>query len=153
MNRKWQVGVATALLVGWMAAAPAQAQFTSPFELSSLDGSNGFVINGIDADDQSGRSVSFAGDINGDGIDDLVIGARYADPNGSASGESYIVFGTSSGFSASLELSALNGSNGFVLNGIDATDLSGFSVSAAGDINGDGAWRDSHKPPGHSVHP
>ena len=48
----------------------------------SLDGSNGFVINGIDAGDYSGDSVSSAGDINGDGFDDLIIGALSADPNG-----------------------------------------------------------------------
>ncbi len=45
------------------------------FSLADLDGSNGFVINGIDGNDSSGRSVSGAGDINGDGIDDLIIGA------------------------------------------------------------------------------
>ena len=82
------------------------------FELSSLDGPNGFVINGIDAGDNSGFSVSAAGDVNGDGIDDIIIGAQFADPNGSsAAGESYVVFGSDSGFGASLELSALNGTN------------------------------------------
>jgi hypothetical protein len=110
----------------------------NPFELSSLNGSNGFVLNGIDGGDSSGTSVSGAGDVNGDGIDDLIIGAVYADPNGSYSGESYVVFGSSSGFSSALELSSLNGSNGFVLNGIDADDYSGNSVSGAGDVNGDG---------------
>ncbi|MBE9076944.1 FG-GAP repeat protein, partial [Romeria aff. gracilis LEGE 07310] len=62
-------------------------------ELSSLNGSNGFVLNGIDAGDLSGRSVSGAGDLNGDGIDDLIIGADGANPNGGSSGESYVVFG------------------------------------------------------------
>jgi hypothetical protein len=108
--------------------------------LSTLNGSNGFVINGIAAGDGSGGSVSSAGDINGDGIDDLIIGASAADPNGnSAAGASYVVFGGSGvGSSGSLNLSALNGSNGFVINGIDAYDRSGISVSSAGDINGDG---------------
>ncbi len=67
--------------------------FDAALELSELDGSNGFVLNGIDEGDFSGYSVSGAGDINGDGIDDLIIGAPYADPNGSYSGESYVVFG------------------------------------------------------------
>ncbi len=109
-------------------------------ELSELDGTNGFVINGIDQDDRSGYSVSNAGDINGDGIDDLIIGAPSADPNGQESaGESYVVFGGANvGESGSLELSELDGTNGFVINGIDEYDGSGSSVSNAGDINGDG---------------
>jgi Ca2+-binding RTX toxin-like protein len=123
--------------------------FTASLNLSSLNGTNGFVINGIDAFDQSGVSVGSAGDINGDGFDDLIIGARYADPNGqNAAGESYVIFGKAGGFTASLNLSTLDGINGFVINGIDANDYSGRSVSSAGDINGDGfddlvigAWR------------
>ncbi|MBD2108181.1 integrin alpha [Nodosilinea sp. FACHB-13] len=64
------------------------------FDLSTLNGSNGFVINGIDAGDLSGFSVSNAGDINNDGVDDLIIGASGADPNGkSDAGKSYVVFG------------------------------------------------------------
>ena len=109
-------------------------------ELSALDGTNGFVINGIDDSDFSGSSVSNAGDVNGDGIDDLIIGARYANPNGKESaGESYVVFGGANvGQSGSLNLSDLDGTNGFVINGIDKRDRSGFSVSNAGDVNGDG---------------
>ena len=117
----------------------ASGTYSASLELSSLNGTNGFVINGIDAHDYSGRSVSSAGDINNDGYDDIIIGAYLADPNGDDSGESYVVFGKASGtYSASLELSSLNGTNGFVINGIDANDNSGDSVSSAGDINNDG---------------
>ena len=103
---------------------------------------NGFVLNGIDSYDQSGSSVSSAGDVNGDGFDDLIIGAPLASPSGNsygAEGESYVVFGQAGGFSPSIDLSSsfLNGSNGFVLNG-NTGDFSGSSVSGAGDINGDG---------------
>ena len=115
------------------------AGFSSSLDLSTLNGSNGFAINGIDAGDYLGISVSEAGDVNGDGFDDLIIGAPNADPNGQEfAGESYVVFGKAGGFDASLNLSALNGSNGFVLNGVDANDISGRSVSGAGDVNGDG---------------
>ena len=108
--------------------------------LSALDGTNGFTLTGIDPDDRSGRSVSSAGDVNGDGYDDLIIGAHRADPNGARSGETHVVYGGASapGTDGVLALSALDGTNGFTLTGIDRYDNSGFSVSSAGDVNGDG---------------
>ncbi len=112
---------------------------SNTLDLSALDGTNGFIINGIDAGDQSGFSVSNAGDVNGDGVDDLIIGARNADPNDNESGESYVVFGaTNVGGTGTVNLSALDGTNGFVINGVGSRDYSGWSVSAAGDVNGDG---------------
>ncbi len=112
--------------------------FDAVLELSSLDGTTGFQISGVSAFDQSGFSVASAGDVNGDGYDDLIIGAKYADPNGSQSGASYVVFGKASGFSANLDLSTLDGTAGFQINGEAAYDRSGFSVASAGDVNGDG---------------
>ena len=108
--------------------------------LSTLDGTNGFTLTGIDPDDVSGASVSSAGDVNGDGYDDLIVGARRADPNGDRSGETYVVYGGASapGTDGVLALSALDSTNGFTLNGIDQGDVSGYSVSSAGDVNGDG---------------
>ena len=71
-------------------------------------GTGGFVINGQSAGDLSGFSVASAGDVNGDGFDDLIVGARDADPTGgSGAGKSYVVFGTGGGFSASIELSTV----------------------------------------------
>jgi hypothetical protein len=82
--------------------------------------------------------VSDAGDVNGDGFGDLIIGASRADPNGSGSGASYVIFGAVGGFATNLNLSTLDGTNGFKLSGVAAGNYSGFSVSAAGDFNGDG---------------
>ncbi|WP_375505927.1 integrin alpha, partial [uncultured Nostoc sp.] len=110
----------------------------SVFNLSNLNGTSGFAINGINPDDRSGNSISSAGDINGDGIDDLIIGADGADPNGSSSGQSYVVFGSKESFDAQFYLSTLNGTSGFAINGINPDDRSGNSISSAGDINGDG---------------
>jgi VCBS repeat-containing protein len=112
--------------------------FGTSFDLASLDGSNGFAINGIDAFDNSGFSVSSAGDLNGDGLADLIIGAPGGDPSGAASGESYVVFGRAGGFAANLDLASLNGATGFRIDGVGSGDESGFAVSAAGDVNGDG---------------
>ncbi|WP_205690200.1 FG-GAP repeat protein [Caulobacter sp. SLTY] len=112
--------------------------FAATFELSGLDGTNGFRISGVAANDQSGASVAAAGDVNGDGIADLIIGAFTADPNGSSSGASYVVFGRSTGFAENLDLSDLDGTNGFRISGVAGNDNSGISVASAGDINGDG---------------
>ena len=123
-------------------AVGAHAQSTEPFpaffELSSLNGTNGFTVNGITNFDKSGFSVSQAGDVNGDGVDDIIIGAAFASPNGHENaGQTHIVFGSKAPFPAIFELSSLNGTNGFTLNGIEKGDKSGWSVSQAGDINDD----------------
>lgn len=70
---------------------------TNIINLSSLDGTNGFRMDGAAAGDFFGGSVSNAGDINGDGFDDAVVGGNLlADPNGiSNAGSSYVVFGRS----------------------------------------------------------
>ncbi len=108
--------------------------WAASLDLSDLDGTTGFRIDGIDGSDRSGRSVSGAGDVNGDGFDDLIVGAQGANTGGA----SYVVFGQASGWAASFDLSTLDGSTGFRLDGIDAADDAGRSVSAAGDVNGDG---------------
>ncbi|MEO0843271.1 MAG: integrin alpha [Cyanobacteria bacterium J06643_5] len=108
--------------------------FPAQFNLSDLNGSNGFILS-----DFSGTSVSSAGDVNGDGIDDLLLGAAGADPDGiNNAGESYVVFGKDSNFDANLVLAELNGDNGFVIKGTNESELIGASVSNAGDINADG---------------
>lgn len=107
-------------------------------DLSNLNGSNGFRIDGVAEDDLFGWSVSNAGDINGDSFDDVIIGARSADPNGASSGSSYLIFGKASGFAATIELSSLDGKNGFRLDGVGENEYSGRIVNGAGDINGDG---------------
>ncbi len=104
----------------------------------SAIGTGGFVINGENTGDQSSISVSNAGDVNGDGLDDLIVGAFHADVSGkSDAGKSYVIFGKKD--STAIDLSAIaSGTGGFVINGENVNDISGFSTSSAGDINGDG---------------
>jgi Ca2+-binding RTX toxin-like protein len=112
---------------------------TNPLDLSSLDGTNGFTLQGVATNDFSGGAVSRAGDVNGDGFDDFLIGARLADPHGNDSGASYVVFGKAdSSALPSLDLSNLDGTNGFTIQGVTTYDRSGRAVSGAGDVNGDG---------------
>ncbi|MEZ6191652.1 MAG: Ig-like domain-containing protein, partial [Phycisphaerales bacterium] len=112
--------------------------FPAEFDLSTLDGTNGFKINAQVSRDSLGVSVASAGDVNGDGIDDLVIGADLADPGGNRSGTAYVIYGKTSPFTATFDLSTLNGTNGYKFNGAATDDRTGFSVNTAGDINGDG---------------
>jgi Ca2+-binding RTX toxin-like protein len=89
--------------------------------------------NGAESD------VSFAGDVNGDGIDDLIVGAYRSDANGTDSGVAYVVFGSREGFPSSVDLSDVaSGTGGFKIIGEYSGDQAGISVAAAGDINGDG---------------
>jgi Ca2+-binding RTX toxin-like protein len=76
-----------------------------------LDGTNGFKLSGVAADDESGASVSGAQDVNGDGFDDLIVGARFADPNGDYSGASYVVFGRD--FRSEVDFLGNDGNNTF----------------------------------------
>ena len=97
-------------------------------------GTGGFVINGASAGDWSGASVASAGDVNGDGLTDIIVGAW---KSGANSGRSYVVFGSTSGNAVNLSAVA-GGTGGFVINGQGANDYSGWSVAGAGDVNGDG---------------
>ncbi len=116
-----------------------RVSYTKTLELSDLDGTNGFTINGAALSDYVGMSVSSAGDINGDGNPDVIIGAEHADPRGrNSAGKVYIIFGNST-YPKTIKLNLLDGVNGLTINGLDYSNYhTGCSVSSAGDINGDG---------------
>lgn len=103
--------------------------------LSTLD-NQGFLIEGAKSGDDAGHAVSGVGDVNGDGMDDLLISAHLADPNGTSSGQTYLLFGGSN--IDHLDLATLSPEQGLLINGAAASDYSGRSVSGAGDVNGDG---------------
>jgi hypothetical protein len=89
---------------------------------------------GENGGDLSGTSVSSAGDVDGDGLDDLLIGAHGNDDGGSNAGKTYLFFGSTVASGGSFDLSLADAS--FV--GETTYDASGYSVSSAGDMDGDG---------------
>jgi len=89
---------------------------------------------GENSGDNSGNSVAMAGDVNGDGYDDILIGAYYEDSGGISAGQTYLILGAPSGWAMDRDLSNANAS----FYGETAGDYSGFSVAGAGDVNGDG---------------
>jgi hypothetical protein len=104
-------------------------------DLAAL-GAGGFQIDGVAITDNAGAAVSGAGDMNGDGLMDVLVGAPEADNNGrNMSGSAYVVFGKAT--SANVDLAAL-GSGGFRIDGGAPVDRAGDAVSGAGDVNSDG---------------
>lgn len=117
--------------------------FPPNLRLGLLDGANGFAMEGEDfLRGWAGWSVHAAGDINGDGVDDVVVGAPGAPVGGvERSGRAYVVYGrdvaAAGPFPPLMALAALDGTNGFRVSGDDDSEL-GESVSGGSDFNDDG---------------
>jgi hypothetical protein len=104
-------------------------------DLAAL-GQAGFRIDGAAAGDDVGTSVAGAGDLNGDGRADVLVGARFAGNNmRDFSGSTYVVFGRAA--PGTVDLAALGQQAGFRIDGAAVSDLAGWSVAGAGDVNGD----------------
>ena len=103
--------------------------------LSNLNGSDGVKFTNV------GPIARSAGDVNGDGFADILIGNPnkfdYADKVYKR-GESYLIFGHGDSWSAELDSSALDGTNGVLIQGINEYDEAGSAVSTVGDLNNDG---------------
>ncbi len=86
------------------------------------------LLTGAAANDNFGYSVATAGDVNGDGYSDVIVGALFNDAGGADAGWAYIYFGGAS----------MNNVADVLLTGAAANDNFGYSVATAGEVNGDG---------------
>jgi len=89
---------------------------------------------GEDNPDRSGTSVAGAGDVDGDGYNDILVGAPGNGKGSLSAGQTYLILGRPLNWTRNVSLSNSNAS--FI--GENANDSSGFSVASAGDVNGDG---------------
>ena len=131
-----------ALLVGAAGfAAPALAQsepFPPMLTLDELDGAIGFRVDPSTGTSTLGLAVAGMGDINGDGLDDFLLGAPLSQAVAYDAGEAFVVFGREGGFPSNWSLDELDGTNGFRLFSARPDDLLGWELAIAGDLNNDG---------------
>ncbi|CAM9964198.1 unnamed protein product [Ectocarpus sp. 6 AP-2014] len=125
----------------------AEGDFAAAYDLRSadiVDGQTATSLLGLRAEDATGIGVGPAGDLNGDGVPDIWVGAPTSDPGSlEEAGSAYIVFGWKeegdvSSWGESVDLSALDGSNGFVITGSTSGGHFGWTGAANVDMNRDG---------------
>ena len=113
-------------------AGAAYLIYGSSEEFISASLSTAIEFTGTEEIDYAGKSVSSAGDVNGDGHDDLLIGAAWINDIGSDAGSAYLIYGSDT----ALTSTSLSTADEFI--GEAASDWAGRSVSSAGDVNNDG---------------
>ena len=100
-----------------------------PITIDPLSTSPNWTAESNQADADFGNSVSTAGDVNGDGYSDVIVGAYYYDNGQSNEGRAFVYYGSASGLSTTADWTAESN---------QASAQFGYSVSTAGDVNGDG---------------
>lgn len=98
-------------------------------KIAPLVGTASWIAQGIDANGQFGYSVASAGDVNGDGFDDVIVGAPNASSGAAIFNRVFVYMGTNTGLAMTAAWTQAKAGS--------ASDF-GTSVSGAGDVNGDG---------------
>ncbi|MFN7719572.1 MAG: beta strand repeat-containing protein, partial [Sphingomonadaceae bacterium] len=116
-------------------------------DIGTLKTEDGFMILGENQNGNFGRSVEGVGDVNGDGFDDIIVGAPTASGSGgtATAGSAYVILGSGTGQGAIsdgrqiLDVAAMTSAQGFIIRGVAESGASlGKTVGSAGDVNGDG---------------
>jgi hypothetical protein len=122
----------------------SDAGFGGGFGVSSLSGaSTGFRIDGYNDSNRVG-AIQAAGDINGDGFNDILINAAHTNRGGTDFTADYVIYGHAGAFADTLDLSTLTSAQGFALIGAPVNTFTGHSSLGIGtlvttaDFNGDG---------------
>lgn len=114
-------------------------------DAGTLGPATGFAIRGPEVVSAEGvpaqrgaMTVAAAGDVNGDGFSDMILGAPLADLGGTDSGAAWILFGRAGGYVGTLDLDTLGPAVALRIGGAAAGALAGQQVAGLGDVNGDG---------------
>lgn len=123
----------------WVIFGKNTSTFTTIDLLFANFGNNGIYYTGALAEDNLGSSVAPAGDFNGDGIADFLIGAAGTDrAPGSDDGAAYLIYGSKTAL-ITMDMSTFStNSAGVRFLGADTTDRLGLGLSGVGDVNDDG---------------
>ncbi len=127
----------------WVIFGRDQSEIETSIDVRNLDGSDGYIIRGVEKNNgfayNTYAAISEAGDFDGDGIDDIHISEWIADPgNVTNAGSSYILFGSIDRIHSNVQINMLDGTIGFRINGTNSGDGFGSIIAPLGDMNGDG---------------
>jgi len=115
--------------------------FEQVTDLDRLPSADGFTITNASLTTEFGKAIAGVGDVNGDGIDDFMVGApgkRFGNFSSQHPGAAYLIYGRRIPWSGSLEVTAMTDTDGLVVTGAATDGGLGEKVGGLGDINGDG---------------
>ena len=118
--------------------SPDDPEFAGEIDLASLQAPQGFRMAGTRQAERLGTTVAGLGDVNGDGVDDLLVGAPVSPTSGMQPGRAYVVYGRSTGFGLDVTLEQPEAFGGFIVEGAHPRGRAGARAAGVGDTNGDG---------------